>query len=83
MPLEEVTYVSVRTVEGDTVSITRRDDNVEFKHTDGGTMTFTTDDLRKIVARFAPKPPQKRGPNKRTTGVQQNGQADEESRVSA
>jgi len=83
MALEKISSVSVRTVEGRTVSIARRADNVAFMLEDAdGTMTFTAEDLREIVAEFAPKPRQPRGPNKRTTGAQQNGQADE-SRVSA
>lgn len=81
MPLEKVSSASVRTVEGETVSVKRADNGVTFEHA-GNTMTFTVEDLREIVAEFAPKPRQPRGPNKRTTGVQQNGQADE-SRVSA
>jgi len=64
MPLEKVSSASVRTVDGETILISRRDGNVVFDHAEGGTLTFTAEDLREIVAEFAPKPRQSRGPRK-------------------
>jgi hypothetical protein len=61
MLIEKVACGYVNTLEGVSITVTKQDGNVVFAISDGETLTFTPEELRKIVATFARQP---RGPNK-------------------